>query len=432
LRIAWTGPAEADRGGVAGMGIGMVRELLRQGVEIDLYLNPDHGSAPPVAASPGLRVITRRVRWEHHRWYSRTKPTAFFTSLVCRGINGVLLSVRLLVEHRRRPYDAVFQLSQMELLLLGRLRRWAPPIVVHPCTHAAGELRWHRAEQRYALRAERRIVHFAMRAWLTVRSRNQPRELERADLVVGPSERYVELLHQDYGVPREKLRVLRHPVDLERFTPAHPSLRSQPLTLLFVSRISARKGVEDVIALSHRLADLAGGVRLLVVGGPTLWSDYTAHLADLHPAVAEFIGGVTAADMPALLRQSAMVLVPSRYEPGSLVTGEALASGAPVVLSDEVGPVEVVAGPHARTHRAGDVDELEAAVRSLLATVQADDDGALAASARANAEEQFAVGPLMSQLIDLITTLNQPAAQPTPASTAASILAEGTTVRRAT
>jgi glycosyltransferase involved in cell wall biosynthesis len=386
------------------MGMLMLRELLRQGVEVDLYLATDRTVLPPISAMPGLRVITRRSRWQWNRWYSRTKATALFSSLAARSLSGMLLSVRLLIAHRRNPYDAVFQLSQMELFLLGRLKRWAPPIVVHPCSHAAGELRWHRAEQEYALRSERRSVHFAMRAWLKLRSRLQPRELAHADLVVGPSNRYVDLVHQDYGVPRSKLRVLRHPVDLERFGPSSSNGLANPRTLLFISRISARKGVEDVIALSHRLADLAGSVRLLVVGGVTLWSDYSAHLADLHPGVAEYAGSVSSEEMPELMRSAAMLLVPSRYEPGSIVTGEALASGLPVVLSDEVGPSEILAGPHVRVHRAGDVDGLEAAVRSLLRDLRHDGQ-ALREAARADAEAHFAVRTVVAQLIDIISSV---------------------------
>jgi glycosyltransferase involved in cell wall biosynthesis len=389
-----------DGGGVAYMGKLILEELLRRGVEVDLYMANGPG-APKFEPTPGLRVIERDSGWRWDRWYSRTKATAFISSLAARSLDSMLLSVRLLIEHRRRPYDAVYQLSQTELFLLGRARRLAPPIIVHPCTHAAGELRWHRAEQAYALRSERRSVHIAMRAMQTLRAALQPRELARADLVVGLSERFNQLVHEDYGVPHEKLRVLRHPVDLERFQPSGANGAGHVPTILFISRISARKGLEDVIALSHRLSDLAGSVRLLVVGGPTLWSDYRAHLADLHPGVAEYVGSVPNSELPALMRSAAMLIVPSRYEPGSIVTAEAMASGLPVVVSDEVGAGEVAAGPHVRVHRAGDLDGLERAVRSLLDAVAAD-RASLAASARANAERHFSAAGITSELIEMI------------------------------
>lgn len=415
MRIAWTGPAR-DGGGVAGMGRLMLAELLRHGVEVDLYVVDVGGDPVPraLAGAPGLRVVELRSGWRWGRWYSRRKAAALFSGLAVRTLGGILLSVRLLIEHRRRPYDAVYQLSQTELFLLGRLRRLAPPIIVHPCTHAAGELRWHRAEQAYALASERRSYHLLMRAMLALRTRVQPKELARADVVIGLSERFNGHLHEDYGVPLEKLCVLRTPVDLEQFSPDGPASSTGKRTLLYVSRISTRKGLAEIVELSHRLADLAHSVRLLVIGGVTQWSNYSAHLAELNPAVAEYVGPVGAEALPELLRSAAMLLVPSRYEPGSIVTAEALACGLPVVLSGDVGNAEVVAGPHARIHVAQDVDGLEDAVRSLL-TALGGDEPALRAAARANAEVEFSADAITLGLIEIVGAL-APGATPPPLS----------------
>ncbi len=403
MRIAWTGPVGTG-GGVPGMGTLILEEMLAQGVEVDLYLPLVGAEPPPIKPSPRLRILEHRSRWRWNRWYSRSQAGQMVTSLAARTLCNVLLSIKLLREHRRRPYDAVYQLSTTELFLLGRARRHAPPIVVHPCTHAAGELRWHRAEQDYALQVESRAVHSAMRAMLALRSWLQPKELARADLVLGLSDRFNQLVHEDYGVPASKLHVVRTPVDLERFTEGGPEIKSEPRTMLFISRISTRKGVEEIIELSHRLSDLTGSVRILVIGGPTQWSDYRRHLARLNPAVAEYIGGVPSEALPALLRSATMLLVPSRYEPGSIATVEALACGLPVVLSDEVGAGEAVAGPHVRFHRAGDCDGLEAAVRSLLEAAEAD-GAALRASARENAVAAFAPPTVVSDLIRRIASV---------------------------
>src|SRR5271165_3207697 len=173
MRIAWTGPVGAG-GGVPEMGLLMLEELLRRGVDVDVYL-PLVGADPPtIVGGPGrLRLIEHRSRWQWGRWYSRNKASALFTGLAARSVGHLRLNLALLHEHRRRPYDAAYQLSTTELFLLGRSRRIAPPIVVHPCTHAAGELRWHRAEESYALQSEPRPVHYLIRAWLMYRSRLQ-------------------------------------------------------------------------------------------------------------------------------------------------------------------------------------------------------------------------------------------------------------------
>jgi glycosyltransferase involved in cell wall biosynthesis len=389
------------------MGLLLLRELLRQGVEVDLY-TPRYAFEPsPIEPTSGLRIFERRSGWRWGRWYSRTKIGAMFTGTASRSISHLILNVKLLREHRRRPYDAVYQLSTSELFLIGRARRWAPPIVVHPCTHAAGELRWHRAEASYALQVERRSAHMLAREWLGLRSRLQPRELARADRVLGLSERFNELLRQDYGVSRDKLGVVRTPVDLKRFASVGPVEPAGKRTLLFISRISTRKGVEEVIQLSHRLDDLADSVRLVVIGGPTQWSDYTGHLRRLNPRVAEYVGHLPSEQLPALMRSAAMLLVPSQYEPGSIATAEALACGLPVVLSTEVGNAEAVQGAHVATHPPGDTDALERAVRDMLARLD-QDEAALRAGARANAEAVFAPDVVVGELVELLAAVRTP------------------------
>jgi glycosyltransferase involved in cell wall biosynthesis len=410
MRIAWTGPI-GEGGGVPAMGLLILEEMLEQGVEVDLY-TPRYESEPlPLEPAGRLRIIERRSGWTWGRWYSRRKAGAFFSGTVDRTISQLVLNVRLLLEHRRRPYDAVYQLSTTELFLLGWFKRLAPPIVVHPCTHAAGELRWHRAEQAYALKTESRSTHMLVRAWLRLRSKLQPNELARADLVLGLSERFNQHLHEDYGVPMEKLEVVRTPVDLERFTPDGPAEPVSKRTLLFISRISTRKGIQEIVELSHRLDDLSDSVRLVVIGGPTLWSNYVTHLERLNGRVAEYIGGVPTDQLPAMMRSASILLVPSRYEPGSITTAEALACGLPVVLSDQVGAGEAVDGPHARRHRSRDTDGFEAAVRSLLAALEYDEPQ-LRTSARENAEARFAPDALVAQLLDHIASVGNNATAP--------------------
>ena len=193
------------------------------------------------------------------------------------------------------------------------------------------------------MEAESRLQHYLVRAYLHARTRTQRRELRRPRLIAGPSEIFNRLMCEDYGVGLKRTRVLRHPVDVERFSKVRrPQPEDRPMVLLFVGRFSARKGLELVTALSHRLADLAGEVQIKLLGGGSLWSDYSAHLSELNPQVAECLRGVPATDMPNVYAAADLVLVPSHYEPGSLVVGEALAAGLPIVASDQVGPVEVI------------------------------------------------------------------------------------------
>ena len=398
LRIAWTGPV-GDAGGVPGMGTVLLAGLLDLGHEVELYFSGVESDVPAtLRGRAGLAVICHDTGWRWDRWYSRHPPVAFLSASPARMWAHSRLSVKLWREHRRRPYDCIFQLSQPELLLLGWLRSSLPPTVVHPCSHAAGELRWHRRESRYARALEPLWLHALARTFLVIRSTLQRRSFLKPDLVVGPSERFLELVAEDYGLPRHRLRLLRHPVELGAAAPDQPGRSpDRRLELVYVSRISSRKGVELVIGLSHRLSDLAGQVHITIVGGHTQWSDYRGALDGLDDRVATYAGSRPFDEVAALYRGADALLVPSRYEPGSLVVGEALAAGLPVVASDEVGPSEVVSPTCMRTFPSGDLDAFEREVRRLLPELRTQLEG-LARCAREEAERCFAPHLIAQQL----------------------------------
>ncbi len=62
--------------------------------------------------------------------------------------------------------------------------------------------------------------------------------------------------------------------------------------MLVLGRISARKGIDDVIAVARELIARGSAARVTVVGGPTLWSDYRPLLEDLPTENSEFAGRI--------------------------------------------------------------------------------------------------------------------------------------------
>jgi glycosyltransferase involved in cell wall biosynthesis len=153
--------------------------------------------------------------------------------------------------------------------------------------------------------------------------------------------------------------------------------------------------------LSHRLDDLADAVHITIVGGHTPWSDYRAALAELDCRVATYVGVRPFSEVLTMYRSADAVLVPSRYEPGSLVCGEALASGLPVVSSDEVGPSEVVNAACLRTFRSGDLDAFEREVRKLIPELR-DKFASVGRCAREEAERLFAPDIIVRELESLL------------------------------
>jgi glycosyltransferase involved in cell wall biosynthesis len=294
----------------------------------------------------------------------------------------------------------MYQFSQIELFSARHLLHRLPPVVIHPEVHAAGELAWHRREASLARRCEPMTRRLAVNAMLRLRARIQRRDLLLARLVIAPSRRFGDYLARDYGIPTERIRVVPNPVDLDRFRPTDdsPVASDRPLTLSFVSRMSVRKGVELVVGLSHRLSDLRGRVRILLIGGPTLWSDYRPLLSRLNGDMATYMGQCSAEELPGLYRGSDVVIQPSRYEPFALTVAEALASGLPVVASDEVGAAEDIDPRCCTVFPSGDSIALESTVRRLLARLAEEDRATIRDLARSEAENLFSPERVASKL----------------------------------
>ena len=371
MRVAWLGPEPSLGSGVPYTATQILVGLANHGVAVDAFLAPvlapygDH-----FRDRPGLRVFEERVPWEWNRWYSRDPLLATATSLGARLRAQNRSVARLIHLHQEVPYDVIYQFSQFEVPWLRKAAHLLPPVVIHPEVHAAGELRWHRRERQLARRCGSRLRTDAVTALLAGRALMQRRHAGRVSAIIAPSEAFAALIAEDYAVPCDRLHVVPNPIDVERYRPLRaPRAIGKRIELLFVSRMSVRKGVEMIVALSHRLAREPGRFHLRIVGGGALFSDYRPLLADLNTDVATYEGAKAADDLPALYRSNDIVLQPSHYEPFALTVGEALASGTPVVASDAVGAAEHLSQACCPRFPSGDLDAFEACVRSLAAAM---------------------------------------------------------------
>ena len=83
------------------------------------------------------------------------------------------------------------------------------------------------------------------------------------------------------------------------------------------------------------------------------------------------------------------LIQPSKYEPFALTVGEALASGMPVVASDEVGAAEGIDPGCCTVFRSGDLDAFESAVRGLIGRLENGAKPAISQLARSEASGIF-------------------------------------------
>ncbi|GAA4023859.1 glycosyltransferase family 1 protein [Allokutzneria multivorans] len=150
------------------------------------------------------------------------------------------------------------------------------------------------------------------------------------------------------GISRNRVSVVPCGVDLSTFSPTGPVAdRGQEHRVVTVGRLVPRKGVDTAISALARVSD----TELVVAGGPRqedLKRDREVRRLLAHAKRlgvrdrVSFLGQVSRADMPALLRSADAVVCTPWYEPFGIVPLEAMACGVPVIASAVGGLVDTV------------------------------------------------------------------------------------------
>ncbi len=97
-----------------------------------------------------------------------------------------------------------------------------------------------------------------------------------------------------------------------------------------------------------------------VAGDGPLRQELEKQAGNLNGGTIRFLGAVAPADIPALMAQSELFVLPSVYEPHGIVVAEAMAVGTPVIASRDCGAARdlVRQGHTGRLFRAGDAQSL--------------------------------------------------------------------------
>ncbi len=155
-----------------------------------------------------------------------------------------------------------------------------------------------------------------------------PRSARRTDHVLAVSERTKRDAIELYKLAPAKITVTPHGVD-----PAFGPDEDEPGDyLLFVGAIQARKNPLAALTAAQAVG------RTLVVVGP---EKEPALAAGLRRGGADVRGWIPQAELAALYRGAAALVLPSRFEGFGIPVLEAMASGTPVVLSDDAALREV-------------------------------------------------------------------------------------------
>lgn len=165
-----------------------------------------------------------------------------------------------------------------------------------------------------------------------------PRSVRMAAAIVTGSRCVGESIHERWGVPSDRIRIIPYGIERELFR-AQPEPRVRDVRLKYglerpyalqVGAIDPRRGA-DLSLIALREARKSHPDLELVFAGP---ARHSVAALDTPPAWTHLLGYVEDSDLPALMTGAAAVLAPSRGEGFDLPVLEALACGAPVVASD--------------------------------------------------------------------------------------------------
>lgn len=398
LHIAWIGFAPTEEvGGVPGIATDVLHGLAALGHRVDCFFpSREHELPDRVTNVKNLTLVWGKSSWRWDRWYSRTRLTAFLSSLVARGFASLRLRREVVRRHKYDPYDLFYQFSNVENLAMPRGLRRSLPLVAHPGQSSADALRFLVRERRLSFQSRPAYAFAIAAALLWTRMRVQRRGLRSARLVVCISEVFREHLIRDYGLAPDATVVVPNPVRLDRFDSADRPLGTPP-TVIVLGRIATGKGVEDVVALAKLMLERGVDLRFRIVGGTSVWSNYTSLLADLPAENSEYVGHVHGSLVPGELARSDILLQASKYEAFALTVAEALAAGVPVVATTEVGAIERVDRSVADAVAPGDVEGMAAAVTAMLERLR-DSPAETRSLARTEAERLFAPDVVCEQI----------------------------------
>jgi glycosyltransferase involved in cell wall biosynthesis len=220
--------------------------------------------------------------------------------------------------------------------------------------------------------------------------------LARTSVAIVPSRYTQRGLTEGYGMPEERVFVVPHGVDADVFNPARSGGRELVASalgrerpyVLFASIPSIRQ--KNLTVLKEAMVGLArrGLPHALVIAGGTAGGESPAVLEQIAddlpglPGRVAWLGHVGDRDLAALMTEADAFCLPSLFESFGLTALEAMACGAPVVVSNRGALPEVVGD--AALLSEPEPEPLEAALLRVLTDAEVADR--LRAAGRARAE----------------------------------------------
>lgn len=163
-------------------------------------------------------------------------------------------------------------------------------------------------------------------------------------------------------VPESKIAVLPNGIDLELF----PMRKESPSTFnfLFVGRFASNKGIGDLLRVSAQLIEEGYSFKLNLIGKGPLFDDLYAQNKDMD--WVRFFGFASDDEIAKAYRKCSVFVLPTLFEGMPTVVLEAMASGAPIIVSDVGACREMVSQRNGWLIKGGDKRDLRRAMMKSM------------------------------------------------------------------
>jgi len=222
----------------------------------------------------------------------------------------------------------------------------------------------HTAEQDRILREEARKLKVEFPRPFGPEFKRRQQEYQDSDYIIGPSDFVLESF-RSRGFPGEKLRKVPYgcnPVYRRAAPKEWTGKGNRPLTVLYVGSVHFRKGLRYLIKAIAGIPESSVSVRIV---GP---KSNPSGIDDLSiPENVTFVGTKSGSELEREYEHADLFVQPSLEEGLSLVIGEALAAGLPVIATCSTGASELFSHGHGGwIVKSGDSDTLQEAIERFV------------------------------------------------------------------
>lgn len=169
--------------------------------------------------------------------------------------------------------------------------------------------------------------------------------------------------------PRSRAYVVHNAVDTEGF-PQSPAPAGPPFRVGMIANFARFKRHEDFLHMAAEIVKVRADVEFWIVGQDTEGTGRKAVLENLagELGISDFVRFLGhRSDIPEIMRQLHLLVVPSQFEPFGRVVIEAMACGRPVIGSSDGGIPEIIKdGETGFLRQVGDVRGFAEAALMLL------------------------------------------------------------------